>query len=506
MTATVNGKPAAGTAVGDPAALPLFLPAKSPTPGAGPSGPAASGEAARRASPHVAVDRAAVDRGGVDWALVQRLRAQVAEQLAKDGQAGFGEQERELGRAVIAGLVAAEVRARLTSGAPWSEATELAHAKAVFDAVFGMGRFQPLLEDDTVENIVVTGYDMVLLEHVDGSVTRSEPVADSDQDLISWLDFIATRSEATARSFSPAQPHLDLRLDDGSRLAAAAWVHPRPTVVIRRHRLQRVTLEDLVARDTVTPVAASFLRACVRAGLSVVVSGPMSGGKTTLLRALCHEIPSTEMIGTFETERELFLHLMPERHPVVMAWESRPGSGEIGADGRQAGEITLSECLFRSFRFNLRRLIVGEIRGPEVWVMVKAMLSAAGSLSTTHSKSAAQTMDKLIRCAMEQGPSVTREVASEQLAEAIDIVVQMRLEDSGIVAGPGQQSPPSRSRWVCEILHVTAGEGRAGYATTQVFAPDEGGRRVRPAVLPDSLRALAAHGFDVAGYQRELAG
>ena len=232
--------------------------------------------------------------------------------------------------------------------------------------------------------------------------------------------------------------------------------------------------------------------------MAVVVSGPQGAGKTTLLRALCHEIPRGEMIGTFETEYELHLHQMLDLHPVVHAWEARPGSGEIGPDGKQAGEITLAECLTNSFRFNLARLVVGEVRGPEVLVLIKAMQSARGSLSTTHSVTALGAMEKLISCAMEMGPAITREVAARMLGSAIDIVVQMRM-----VSTPGGRPGEStRQRWVSEIVHVMPGEEAAGFSTNTVFTTDGGSRQLRPAVLTDSLRDLEWHGFDLDGYQR----
>ncbi len=399
---------------------------------------------------------------------MQAFRAEVAERLAAQGGVGFGEPERELGRVIIAELVAGETRSRQIAGAPWSVAAERATGRAVFDAVFGLGRFQPLVDEESVENVIVVGgADRVFLEHTDGSVTTGPPVAGSDQELIEWLQFIAARSEGSARPFSPAHPHLHMRLDDGSRLAAVAWVTPRPSVVIRRHRLQGVVLADLVARGTLTPVAASFLGAAVRAGLSVVVSGPQSGGKTTTLRALCAEIPAQEMLGTFETEYELHLQDLPERHPIVHAWEARPGSGEVGPDGRQAGEITLAECLINSFRFTLTRLIVGEIRGPEVWVLIKAMESARGCLATTHAAGAVAAVEKLISCAMEIGPSVTREVAARKLATAIDLVVHLRLDTTPDTQATGGSA---RHRSVAEIIHLTPGEAATGYATTTVFS------------------------------------
>ena len=114
--------------------------------------------------------------------------------------------------------------------------------------------------------------------------------------------------EPSVASVAVGEPHYILRLDGGSRLAAAAWVTPRPSVVIRRHRLMEVTLDDLVARQMLTPVAASFLHAAVRARKSIVVSGGQGAGKTTLVRALCAEIDPYEAIGTFETEYELHLY------------------------------------------------------------------------------------------------------------------------------------------------------------------------------------------------------
>src|SRR3546814_2821893 len=153
--------------------------------------------------------------------------------------------------------------------------------------------------------------------------------------------------------------------------------------------MREVSMDEMVYdRKACTAVLADFLAACVRAGKSIVVSGVQGSGKTTWVRALCSCIPPWEMIGTFETEFELHLHELVYRHKIVHAWEHRPGSGEVGIDGRQAGEFSLEEAIHHSFRFNLARQIVGEVRGPEVWNMLKAMESGPGSISTTHARSA----------------------------------------------------------------------------------------------------------------------
>jgi Flp pilus assembly CpaF family ATPase len=437
---------------------------------------------------------------GIDWQLVAALRAKASDQLsqavAADRRLDKTAQE-ELGRAIVLELIDTTMAEQVNSGVgALTPAHQESLARAVFDSLFRLGRLQPLVDDDRIENIIITGYDRVLLELVDGSLQEGPPVADSDDELIDFLVFLASRSEVNARGFSEAQPRLHLRLDGGSRLAAAAWVTPRPSVVIRRHRLMQVTLADLVERKMLSPVAASFLAAAVRARRSIVVSGCQGAGKTTLVRALCAEIDPLEAIGTFETEYELHLHELPDRHRIVHPWEARPGSGERGPDGRQAGEFTLDEALVDSFRFNLSRQIVGEVRGKEIWAMIKAMESGTGSISTTHSSDAVAAVRKLVTCAMEAGPHVTQSLATSKLAATIDLIVHLDLRTT---AG---QDGPIRTRRVAEIIALDPGERETGYATTHVFSPGTDGAAV-PDVLPDAYRSLADYGFDLAGYLSE---
>ena len=433
----------------------------------------------------------------VDWALVAALRARASEQLSQSVAADRGRLDRpaqeELGRSIVLDLIESSMAEAVNDGrTAWTPAQQQGLARAVFDSLFRLGRLQPLVDDDRIENIIIAGYDKVRLELIDGSLTPGPPVADSDEELIDFLVFLASRSEVNARGFSEAQPRLHLRLDGGARLAAAAWVTPRPSVVIRRHRLMQVTLDDLVARNMLTPVAASFLRAAVRARKSIVVSGSQGAGKTTLVRALCGEIDPLDAIGTFETEYELHLHQL-DRHEIVHAWEARPGSGERGSDGRQAGEFTLDEALVDSFRFNLSRQIVGEVRGREIWAMIKAMESGTGSISTTHASDAVAAVRKLVTCAMEAGAHVTQELATSKLAATVDLIVHLDMRTT--TNGSGSQ----RRRRVAEIIAIAPGERETGYATTHVFGPDATGAAM-PAVLPDEYRSLTDHGFDLAGY------
>ena len=215
-----------------------------------------------------------------------------------------------------------------------------------------------------------------------------------------------------------------------------------------------------------------------------------------MMRALCAEIGAHEAIGTFETEYELHLDRMPDRHPIVHAFEAKPGSGELLASGRRAGEYTVDDALYDSFRLNLSRQIVGEVRGREVVAMLKAMQSGAGSMSTTHADDAQGALRKLVTCALEAG--VTESYATRAIAEDIDIVVHVAMATTSDGRGGFE-----RHRWTSEVLAVSPGEKEAGFATTKVFASPHGYRSAFAATLPDDLRRLADHGFDLSAFYAE---
>ena len=482
-------------------------------------------EAARRrhAANHpeqvIAVGDRLSDQGDIDWGLVAAFRTLVATRLAQavggdwrarstDGDttgAGAVPMDRtaqeQFGWAAIEDLLSDHTTEAVATGVQaWTPRQRALMAQAIFDAVFRLGRLQPLVDDDRVENIFILGHQQVLLELVDGSRIEGPQVADSDEELIDFLRFLANRSESNPRPFSEGTPRLHMKLDGGARLAATAWVVSRPTIVIRRHRLKVDSLEAWIDRGCISPACANLLGAVVKAAWSVAVSGPMSAGKTTLMRALCAEIPRDEAIGTFETEYELFLG-ESGNHEIVIDWESRPGVGEVSADGRAAGAFELSDALTDSFRFALSRQIVGEIRGPEVWTMIKAMESGTGSLSTTHAANAQTCIRKLVTCAMEAGSHVTRDLATEKLSGCLNIIVQLgrRIETQ-------PDGTQRLRRWVSEVVLVEPGEKEIGYSLTHLFGPNSKGPAQATGILPPSCMALVEHGFDPDLFQAEADG
>lgn len=464
--------------------------ARHPAPSGGPAIPTPTARPATVWQQSLAAAAVPSSTGEVDWGQVRAFRQQAAELLTVQlrDRPGLDEaSRREIGRALIVSILNDHADSLLTQGTPApTSAAQHALSTAIFDSLFGLGRLQPLVDDPKVENIEIRGYDRVHLIYGDGAVQLGPPVADSDEELIETLAFLAAQS---GRSFTPLNWELDLRLHGGHRLAARAWRCPRPTVVIRIHRYTDVDLADLQGLGMVDSVLAQFLGAAVRAGKAIVVSGAQGAGKTTLIRAMCNEMDPWESLATIETEFELHLNELPDRHYRVTPYEGRPGSGERGLDGRSAGEVTLDGLLYSVLRTNVSRIIVGEVRGPEVIPMLKAAQSSTGTLSTTHAHSARAAIERLATCALESGPHVTAEFAYLLIAGGLDLIVQIGVRDDTHTGG-------RKHRYVSEVIEVAQGEnGRP--ALTDVFTPDPNGRAV-PRTRPSFLADLQRVGFDPA--------
>lgn len=428
-----------------------------------PAGPVIGRRSPRRSRDRGAARAAVLDSSiETDWSLVRRMRSAAATQLAEAlGRrvAVDKTQERELGEQIVADLVRGHIEATNAAGHGVDRALAHQLRVLVLDALFGLGRLQPLVDNPDLEDIEVYGCDRTVLCWADGTHTFGPPMADTDEELVEEIAFLAARAEASQRTFSPASPLLNLRLDGGARLAAHAWVSRRPVVVIRLHRLVRVTLADLVQRGMFSPELHQFLARAVDRRMTIVVGGAMGSGKTTLLRALCGEFDPWESVGTIETEFELHLDQMLDRHHRVHAVEMRPGSGERLADGSIAGQVDLNELTRHGWRWNLDRLILGEVRGPEVMEMFNVMSGGTGGMATVHAKSAHGAIQRLITLSLGVGPQVSSVYAQSLVGEHVDLVVHIDSQ---------RTETGQRHRYVSEILAVEyTGDG---IATTTVFA------------------------------------
>lgn len=209
-------------------------------------------------------------------------------------------------------------------------------------------------------------------------------------------------------------PRGTLALGERFRLhAIGLGLSYRPSVVIRQHTLTSVSLADLVDGGLMPGEVGQFLDAAVLARKSMVISGDQGAGKTTLLRALINSIPRNERFGTLETDYELMTHLQPGRSN-ILALQARVGHGEH-TGGVSVGQFTISDLMPEALRQNLSRLIVGEVRGGEAAAMFEAMQAGTGTMSTTHSHSAASTMDRLAS-RVAQGGVLTIDEAYRQIA------------------------------------------------------------------------------------------
>ena len=429
----------------------------------------------------------------MDHSVVKRLRAEVGDRLREqrrvDAAAGLppmsGEDERQFARALIAQALEEHARSEITAGrVPPNAQEEEQLAAAVHAALFGVGRLQPLLEDAQIENIDINGCDRVFLGYADGREVLAEPVADSDEELIELIQVLAAYSGLSSRPFDSANPQLDLRLPDGSRLSAVMDVTIRPAVSIRRARLGKVFLADLVGSGSLLPEAAQFLAAATAARKNMMIAGATNAGKTTLLRAVANQIPATERLITVERALELGLDQFPELHPNVIALEERlPNSEGLGA-------ISMAELVRRSLRMNPSRVIVGEVLGDEIVTMLNAMTQGNdGSLSTIHANSSMEVFNRISTYAIQSAERLPVEATNMLIAGAIDFVVFIEKRNEYSSGG-------RLRRFVSSVREVTGIDGRV--LSSEVFAPGPDGRAV-PRAPVSCAAQLAEHGYETGG-------
>jgi pilus assembly protein CpaF len=428
----------------------------------------------------------------VDHSVVKRLRSQVGDRLAEqrrlDAAAGMApmtaEDERQFARALIAQVLEEHARNEITAGRTPSNAQEEEElAAAIHAALFGVGRLQPLLEDQEIENIDINGCDRVFLGYADGREVLGEPAAESDDELVDLIQALAAYSGLSSRPFDTANPQLDLRLPDGSRLSAVMDVTLRPAVSIRRARMGKVFLADLVGNGTMLPEAAAFLAAATAARKNIMIAGATNAGKTTLLRAVANQIPPGERLITVERALELGLDHFPELHPNVVAFEERLPNME------GQGAISMAELVRRSLRMNPSRVIVGEVLGDEIVTMLNAMSQGNdGSLSTIHANSSLEVFNRISTYAIQAAERLPVEATHMLIAGAIDFVVFIEKRNEYARGG-------RLRRFISSIREVTGIDGRV--LSSEVFSPGPDGRAV-PHAPVSCMAELAEHGYDPA--------
>lgn len=410
------------------------------------------------------------------------LRRQLAEDLVEARGRVTSRQldlddEQQLARSLLLRAVSDHSRQRIREGLP--PLTPDAEADLMSEVIadtFGTGALDRYLADPTVTDVVVHGADVVHVIHTDGRRVRVPGLAASDEDLLDLVRGLAR--EAGAR-FDSSGVEANFALADGSRMFAAIGVSPRPVIVVRRHHLAELaSLDDLLRKGMLDQRLRDFLTALVLARQNVIVSGGTQAGKTTLCRALCHEIPSDEHVVTIEDTYELQLHRSPERHPMVTAMLARPENTE------GAGEVTLAQLTRMALRVSPDRVVVGEVRGAEVIPMLDAMSQGNdGSMGTVHASSSKAAPTRLAGYAIRTG-QLRLDEALFLVATAVDFVVH-------VVKGP------DGLRRVHSVREITSGGDGLVISSSELFlaAP---GQVATPTGVPlgrDRAEALHRVGF-----------
>ena len=290
--------------------------------------------------------------------------------------------------------------------------------KEITDDILGYGPLEPFLQDDSVTEVMVNGYDKIYIER-SGKIEGTPASFVDDAHLMRIIDKIVSQ---VGRRVDESSPMVDARLPDGSRVNAI--IPPLalrgPTLTIRKFSRDPYTMDDLINFGSLTPKAAHFLAACVRGKLNVLISGGTGTGKTTTLNAMSAFVPGDERVVTIEDAAELQLQ---QDHIITL--EARPPNIE------GQGEIRIRELVRNALRMRPDRIIVGEVRGAETVDMLQAMNTGhEGSLTTIHANSPRDALSRLETLVLTAGVELPLRAIREQISSAFDLLVQIsRLVD-----------------------------------------------------------------------------
>ncbi len=304
----------------------------------------------------------------------------------------------------------------------------------LYDEVMGLGPLEPLLKDETINDILVNGPKQIFVERA-GRLMLTDTTFKDEKHLLRIIDKIVS---AVGRRVDESNPYVDARLADGSRFNA--MVPPIAVdgslVSIRKFKKDKLGVDELVRFGAFTEEMAAYIQAAVSTRLNIVVSGGTGSGKTTTLNALSSFIDNDERILTIEDTAELQLQQVH-----VGRMESRPANVE----GK--GAVTQRDCLRNALRMRPDRIIVGETRGEEVIDMLQAMNTGHdGSMTTIHANSARDSISRLENMIAMSGIEMPIKAVRSQIASAVNLIVQAsRLQDG--------------SRRMTSITEITGMEG-----------------------------------------------
>lgn len=299
-----------------------------------------------------------------------------------------------------------------------SRQEEEAIATEMLDEMTGIGPIQPLLSDDTVNDILVNGAGQVFVERF-GKLELSPITFIDEEHVFNTAQRIAA---AVGRRIDEASPMVDARLPDGSRVNVITYplAIDGTTISIRKFMRRNLSLEMLAERRCMSYAMADVLNKAMQARVNVIVSGGTGAGKTTLLNALSQKIGSTDRIITIEDAAELQLQ---QEH--VVRLETRP----VSAEG--TGRVDQRDLMRNALRMRPDRIILGEVRGGESFDMLQAMNTGHdGSLCTVHANTSRDAIQRLENMVMMANMQLPLMAIRRQIASAVHLIVQIeRMRD-----------------------------------------------------------------------------
>jgi pilus assembly protein CpaF len=346
--------------------------------------------------------------------------------------------------------------------------------------VFGLGPLEVLMQDPEISDILVNDHQTVFVER-HGKIEETDVRFRDEAHLMQIIGRIVSR---VGRRIDEHSPMVDARLPDGSRVNAIIppLAIDGPILSIRRFGVERLTMRSLIELNTMPQHIAEVLEACVKSRLNILISGGTGSGKTTLLNCLSNYIPPTERIVTIEDSAELKLQ---QRH--VLRLETRPANIE------GSGTVTQRDLVRNALRMRPDRIVVGEVRGGEALDMMQAMNTGHdGSISTIHANTARDALARVETMMMMAGYGLPERALREQIASALDIVIQLaRLSDG--------------SRKLVELAEITGMEGNV-ITTQSIFGYEQldidgtgkvMGNFYATGVMPAFMTRLERYGFKI---------
>ncbi len=342
-------------------------------------------------------------------------------------------------------LLQAYQQARVNLATPVRE--QLFHD--IINELLGFGPLQPLLDDPSISEVMVNGAKNVYIER-DGKLIRTNVTFDDDEQVLRVIDRIIL---PLGRRIDPDSPTVDARLPDGSRVNAVIppCAIDGPSLTIRKFQMGKLSIDQLIDLGSITRGMADFIRACVISRLNILISGGTGSGKTTLLNVLSGFIPEEERIVTIEDAAELRLQ---QDHVVRLETKA--------ADLEGKNSVSVRDLVRNSLRMRPDRIIVGEVRGGESLDMLQAMNTGHdGSMTTLHANSPRDSISRLETMCLMAGMELPLKVIREQIASAIDLVIQQSRMKGG-------------TRKVTSITEISGMEGDI-VVMTEIFRYEQTG-------------------------------